>query len=194
MGSGRYRGGWGWGHGQCTIGHSQGPSGPEAGGLPWADGAGSVCGAGGHRAEPRPGCPACWGSSGSGMGHGRQEDEAEPSHPPQPPGPDRIRLPLAVTSMYSGSEAPLGHRHSSTSSCPKRMSALVVRRPRPVCSSQDSCTAVPVSLQGRSWASEGGTAGLRESLLRPLPWACTGHGYRDRPSGSAVGDGGSHGS
>lgn len=89
------------------------------------------------------------------MGHGRQEDEAKPSRPPRPPGPDRTHLPVALTSMYSGSEVPLGHRHSSTSSCPKCTSVLVVRRPRPVCSSQDSCTAVPVSLPGRSWASEG---------------------------------------
>lgn len=67
--------------------------------------------------------------------------------------------PLALTSVYSGVDAPLGHRHSSTSSCPKCTSVLVVRRPRPVCSSQDSCTAAPVSLQGRSWASDGGLRG-----------------------------------
>lgn len=75
-GSGEVLGRRGWGCGQCTIANSPGPVGLEAGGLPWADGAGSVCGAGGHRAEPRPGCPACQGSSGSGRGHGRQEDEA----------------------------------------------------------------------------------------------------------------------
>lgn len=103
-------------------------------------------------------------------------------------------LALALTSVYSGSEVPVGHRHSSTSSCPRCTSVPVVRWPLPVRSSQDSCTAAPVSLWGRSWASDGRLGGLRESLLGPLPWACTGHGYMDRPSGSAVGDGGSHGS
>lgn len=92
------------------------------------------------------------------MGHGRQEAEAEPW---RPPGLQALTAhpPVALTSVYSGSAVPLGHRHSSTSSCPKCTSVLVVRRPRPVCSSQDSRTAVPVSLPGRSGASGGARQG-----------------------------------
>lgn len=85
------------------------------------------------------------------------------AHPHLRARPHRTHRLSALTSAYSGSKAPLGHRHSSTSSCPKCTSVLVARRPLLVCSSQDSCTAAPVSLRRRSWASEAGTSGARGS-------------------------------
>lgn len=73
--------------GATPTANSQGPPGLESAGLPWAPGAGSVCGAGERRAEPRPGIAGCWGSSGSGQGRGRWRGQAEPLRPPSPPGP-----------------------------------------------------------------------------------------------------------
>lgn len=100
------------------------------------------------------------------------------------PGPSS-----ALTSVYSGSEEALGHRHSSTSSCPKCTSVLLVLRLcPPVRSSQDSCTAVPVKLWARIQASGGGSWALgipSKSLTRAV--LCTGHGYKGRPSGSVAG-------
>lgn len=88
------------------------------------------------------------------MGHRRLTRSGQAPIPSPTSNPDCPHSPLAFTSVYSGSEVLLGHRHSSTSSCPKCTSVLVVRRPLPVRSSQDSCTAAPVSLWGRRWASD----------------------------------------
>lgn len=93
-----------------------------------------------------------------------------------------------LTSVYSGSVAALGHRHSSTSSCPKCTSVLLVLRLwLPVRSSQDSCTAVPVNLRARTQVSAGGSWALgipRKSLARAV--VHTGRGYKGRPSGSVA--------
>lgn len=87
--------GWGQRHPGRPVGgntHSKQPGAPglEVGGLPWAPGAGSACGAGERRAGPRPGVAGCWGSSGSGQGRGRWWGQAEPPHPPSPPGPGTL--------------------------------------------------------------------------------------------------------
>lgn len=149
-----------------------------------------MCGADGRRVELRLWSQSDWGSSGSSREtQGKQGQTGPDTH--QTPDPSS-----ALTSVYSGSEAALGHRHSSTSSCPKCISVvLVLRLCPPVRSSQDSCTAVPVSLWERIQASGGGSRALGIPC-KSQAWAvvCTGHGYKGRPSGSGPGGGRSPGS
>ena len=170
----------GWSTGTGVGGGGRGTRGGRWGATPTANSQGpQAWRSGGYLGHPAQGLRVAQVSAGLGRGLGSQavgeaqdlgrdgEDggvrlspRTHPRHQVQAHCTHRLS---ALTSAHSGSKAPLGHRHSSTSSCPKCISVLVTRRPLLVCSSQDSCTAAPVSLRGRSRASEGGLQGLGES-------------------------------
>lgn len=153
------RGGW-WG--ATPTANSQGPPGLGSGGLPWAPGAGSVCGAGEHRAELRPGIAGCWGSSGSGWGRGRWRvsPRAQPHLQAQPttrtgcqPSPLRTQAPRRP--WATGTPAP-----------PAARSALPCWRPAGPGLSAAPRTAAqrhPLAYGEEAGRQKGGLQGLGES-------------------------------
>lgn len=182
-GGGRGTRGGRWGHTQ------QQPGGPRPGGrgLPWAPGAGSACGevsAGLGRGLGR----GCWGKLRIWAGRGRWWARLSPAPTLATRSRHTARTGCQPSPCAPGSKAPwaTGTQHLQL---PKCISVLGdPPGPLPACSSQDSCTAAPVSLRGRSQGQRG-TSGLGESPHAQARLGLYRTWLQGQASGSAVGDG-----